>query len=112
LVAAAQVQFEIDPVTGAIAWGTGVADVLGSQAAQLTSLKMLTDYAKGAARTRLRLMFDALRGGTVEAEATTIVWSCDEGARQVEFAARARADGDGTIQSIIGVARVIPSAAD
>jgi hypothetical protein len=110
--ASGQVTFEVDPVTGGIVWGANVADVLGPTAAQLASLEALTVHLKGAAGTRLRLMFDALRACDAEAEATTIVWPSAKGATQVEFVARAVTDFDGTVSRIAGMARVISGSVD
>ncbi|MEO8739558.1 MAG: MASE1 domain-containing protein [Casimicrobiaceae bacterium] len=109
--AAGQVIFDVDPASGGVVWGENVADVLGVSGAQLASVEALTGHAEGAARARLRLMFDALRASDIEAEATTIVWPSAKGARQVEFVARAIADFDGTVYRIAGMARVITGAA-
>jgi integral membrane sensor domain MASE1 len=108
--AAGQVIFDVDPASGGVVWGENVADVLGVSAAQLASVEALTTHAEGAARARLRLMFDALRASDAEAEATTIVWPSARGATQVEFVARAIADFDGTVYRIAGMARVIAGA--
>ena len=108
--AAGQVVFDVDPVSGAVVWGDNVEEVLGQPAARLASIDAVTTHVEGAARARLRLMFDALRASESEAHAATIVWPGGRGATQVEFIARAIADFDGTIYRIAGMARVIASA--
>jgi integral membrane sensor domain MASE1 len=108
--AAGQVVFDVDPASGAVVWGDNVEEVLGQPAAQLASLDAVTTHVEGAARVRLRLMFDALRASESEAHAATIVWPGGRGATQVEFIARAIADFDGTIYRIAGMARVIAGA--
>ncbi len=105
--AAGQVVFDVDPVSGAVVWGDNVEAVLGQAAASLASIDAVTTHVEGAARARLRLMFDALRASESEAHAATIVWPGGRGATQVEFVARAIADFDGTIYRIAGMARVI-----
>ncbi len=105
--AAGQVVFDVDPVSGAVAWGGNVEAVLGQPAVSLASIDAVTTHVEGAARARLRLMFDALRASESEAHAATIVWPGGRGATQVEFVARAVADFDGTIYRIAGMARVI-----
>ncbi len=108
--AAGQVVFDVDPASGTVVWGDNVEEVLGQPAAQLASLDAVTTHVEGAARVRLRLMFDALRASESEAHAATIVWPGGRGATQVEFVARAIADFDGTIYRIAGMARVIAGA--
>jgi PAS domain-containing protein len=108
--AAGQVVFDVDPESGRVAWGENVEDVLGLPAANLGSIEAVTTHVDGTARTRLKLMFDALRASESEAHAATIVWPGNRGATQVEFIARAVADFDGTIYRIAGMARVIAGA--
>src|SRR5450631_20680 len=108
--AAGQVVFDIDPATGGIVWGDNVEAVLGQSATALGSINALTAHVDGAARARLRLMFDALRASESEAHAAVIMWPASQGATQVEFVARAIADFDGTIYRIAGMARVIAAA--
>jgi integral membrane sensor domain MASE1 len=108
--AAGQVVFDIDPATGGIVWGQSVDAVLGQPAAKLATIDALTAHVDGAARARLRLMFDALRASESEAHAAVIMWPASHGAMQVEFVARAIADFDGAIYRIAGMARVIAAA--
>jgi integral membrane sensor domain MASE1 len=108
--AAGQVVFDIDPVTGRVVWGDNVADVLGQTAATLGSIDAVVAHVDGAARVRLRLMFDALRASESEAHAAVIMWPASHGATQVEFIARAIADFDGALYRIAGMARVIAAA--
>ena len=108
--AAGQVVFDINPVTGGVVWGDNVEAVLGVAGANLASIDALTTHVDGAARARLRLMFDALRASESEAHAATIVWPGSHGATQVEFVARAISDFDGTIYRIAGMARVVAAA--
>ncbi|MEP6943672.1 MAG: MASE1 domain-containing protein [Betaproteobacteria bacterium] len=108
--AAGQVVFDVDPASGAVVWGDNVEAVLGQPAAKLSSIDAVTTHVEGAARARLRLMFDALRASESEAHAATIVWPGGRGATQVEFVARAISDFDGTIYRIAGMARVIAGA--
>jgi integral membrane sensor domain MASE1 len=106
-----QAVFDIDPASGAIVWSGNVERVLGTSSANLASIDALTSRVEGAARARLRLMFDALRASDADAHTTTIVWPHKQGAMLVEFVARAITDFDGTVYRIAGMARVAPEAA-
>jgi anti-sigma factor RsiW len=95
-----------------------VAAVLGQSAASLGSIDALTAHVDGAARARLRLMFDALRASESEAHAAVIMWPATQGTSQgaahgptqVEFIARAINDFDGTLYRIAGMARIVAAA--
>src|SRR5450432_898437 len=108
--AAGQGVFDVDPATGAVVWGDNVEAVLGQSATALGSINALTAHVDGAARARLRLMFDALRASESEAHAAVIMWPAIHGATQVEFIARAITDFDGALYRIAGMARIVAAA--